>query len=95
MRWSSPSRPPGRHDSLALFNEAVTAGEQAAVPQAIESAAETGALHSGSPHRIRPGRFGAGRSAEIGVSTRSVRRRGRPWGELRRAVAVGGAVADW
>jgi 2-methylcitrate dehydratase PrpD len=83
-------------DSLALFNEAVTAGEQAAVPQAIESAAEIGALPFG--HALTAfvrAASALAASAEIGVSTAIVCAAATALGEnCAEAVAVGGAVAD-
>jgi 2-methylcitrate dehydratase PrpD len=83
-------------DSLALFNEAVTAGEQATVPQALESAAESGALPPG--HALTAFARAASAlaaTAEIDVGTAIVCAAATAVGEnCAEAVAVGGAVTD-
>lgn len=83
-------------DSLALFNDAVTAGPQATVPQATELAAEAAVLSFGHPLTafVRATAALAG-SAEIHVSTAVACAAATALGEnCAEAVAVGGAVTD-
>ena len=83
-------------DSLALFSEGFTAGEQATVPQAIEAAAETGSLPFG--HALTAfvrAASALAEGAEIGASTAIVCAAATALGEnCAEAVAVGGAVTD-
>jgi 2-methylcitrate dehydratase PrpD len=83
-------------DSLARFNDAVTAGEGARVPQAIEAAAAIGILPGGHALTafVRAASALAARS-EADVSTTIVCAAATAVGEnCAEAVAIGGAVTD-
>jgi 2-methylcitrate dehydratase PrpD len=83
-------------DTLALFNDAVTAGERARVPQALEWAARMGVLPGGHALTafVRAAAALAG-PAEVDAGPAVVCAAATALGEnCAEAVAIGGAVAD-